>query len=107
MKITGVETSICHAHRTNWVFVRVDTDEGIHGVGEATLGYRERTVQTALEELGEMCVGRGPHRIELTAVETATFIRDGYPIYAYWYPSDFDAPVPAQQISINIWHGRS
>ena len=29
MKITGVNTYIVGAERDNWVFVRVDTDEGI------------------------------------------------------------------------------
>lgn len=44
MKVTGIKTFICHAYRTNWVFVKVLTDEGITGVGEATLEYREPTV---------------------------------------------------------------
>ena len=41
MKVTGIETHICHAYRTNWVFVKVLTDvDGLHGVGEATLEYK-------------------------------------------------------------------
>ena len=49
MKVTGIKTFICHAYRTNWVFVKVLTDEGITGVGEATLEYREPTV---VQEIG-------------------------------------------------------
>ena len=45
MKITGLKTFICNAFRTNFVFVKVETDQGIHGWGEATLEYRELTVQ--------------------------------------------------------------
>jgi galactonate dehydratase len=65
MKITGIETFICHAYRTNWVFVKVLTDvEGLHGVGEATLEYKEHTVAQACKELERTLVGKDPHRIE-------------------------------------------
>ena len=33
MKITGVETFIAGLDRRNDLFVRVQTDEGIHGIG--------------------------------------------------------------------------
>ncbi len=64
MKVTGLKTYICHAYRTNWVFVKVFTDEGITGVGEATLEYREPTVVQAIQELERYIVGRDPHNIE-------------------------------------------
>ena len=64
MKVTGIKTFICHAYRTNWVFVKVLTDEGITGVGEATLEYREPTVVQAIKELERYLVGRDPNNIE-------------------------------------------
>ena len=64
MKVTGIKTFICHAYRTNWVFVKVLTDEGITGVGEATLEYREPTVVQAIKELERYLVGKDPHNIE-------------------------------------------
>ena len=64
MKITAIRTFLCHAYRTNWVFVKVLTDEGLHGVGEATLEYRENTVAQAMHELERTFVGRDPHQIE-------------------------------------------
>ncbi len=65
MKITAIETYICHAYRTNWVFVRVMTDvDGLYGVGEATLEYKEHTVAQACKELERTLVGQDPHRIE-------------------------------------------
>ncbi|MDF9827551.1 galactonate dehydratase [Ereboglobus sp. PH5-10] len=64
MKVTAIETHICNAWRTNWVFVRVLTDDGIHGVGEATLEYREQTVAQACKELERYLVGRDPFDIE-------------------------------------------
>ena len=64
MKITSIRTLICHAYRTNWVFVKVQTDSGLHGVGEATLEHRELTVAQAVRELERSLVGKDPHNIE-------------------------------------------
>lgn len=64
MKISAITPLICHAYRTNWVFVKVRTDSGIYGVGEATLEYREQTVAQALRELERTLVGLDPHNIE-------------------------------------------
>ena len=65
MKITAIKTFICHAYRTNWVFVKVLTDvDGLYGVGEATLEHKEHTVAKACEELERIFLGKDPHRIE-------------------------------------------
>lgn len=37
MKVTDIKTFAVDCFRTNWVFIKVYTDEGIDGVGEATL----------------------------------------------------------------------
>ena len=76
MKITQIKTFICHAYRTNWVFVKVITDSGLYGVGEATLEYREPTVVQAIKELERYLVGKDPHNIE-------AFWHDAYRD-AYW-----------------------
>ena len=64
MKITSIETHICDAYRTNWVFVKVQTDEGLHGWGEATLETRELTVAQAVQELEPGLIGKDPMDIE-------------------------------------------
>jgi len=65
MKITAIHTFVCHAYRTNWVFVKVLTDvPGLYGVGEATLEYRELTVVQACKELGRDLKGKDPRDIE-------------------------------------------
>lgn len=64
MKITAVEPLLCHAYRCNWLFVKISTDAGIHGVGEGTLEYREETVATALREMERTLVGKDPRCIE-------------------------------------------
>ena len=76
MKVTGVETFLCDAYRTNWVFVKVATDTEICGYGEATLEMRELTVAQAVRELERGLVGRDPHDVE-------AFWHDAYRD-AYW-----------------------
>ena len=39
MKVTDVRVFAVDCFRTNWMFVKVYTDEGVTGVGEATLEY--------------------------------------------------------------------
>lgn len=64
MKVTKIETYICDVYRTNWVFVKVLTDSGIYGVGEATLEHQELTVEASVQELNRHLVGKDPHDIE-------------------------------------------
>ncbi|MGE0755519.1 MAG: galactonate dehydratase [Pirellulaceae bacterium] len=65
MKITGLETLVCHARMRNWIFVKVLTDQpGLYGWGEATLEWHTRGVVGALEDLSELVVGEDPGRIE-------------------------------------------
>ena len=65
MKITALKTFICNAFRTNFVFVKVETDAGIHGWGESTLEYKELTVQAAIHDLESYLIGKDPHNIEV------------------------------------------
>ena len=39
MKVVDIKTFVVDCFRTNWVFVKVYTDEGVYGVGEAKLDY--------------------------------------------------------------------
>ena len=64
MKVTAIKTFICNAFRTNFVFVKVETDSGLHGWGEVTLEYKELTVQAAIHDLESYLIGKDPHNIE-------------------------------------------
>src|SRR5256885_16428774 len=65
MKITHIETHVCHARMRNWVFVKVVTDQhGLVGWGEATLEWHTRSVVGAVEDLAELLVGEDPTRPE-------------------------------------------
>ncbi|ALN71243.1 mandelate racemase/muconate lactonizing enzyme family protein [Aureimonas sp. AU20] len=64
MKITGLKTFVANVSRTNFVFVKIYTDDGIEGVGEATLEWKTRTVVAAIEELERVLVGRDPFAVD-------------------------------------------
>lgn len=64
MKITDVKTFVVDCFRTNWVFVKVYTDEGICGVGEGTLEYKEKALCGAIEHLKSYLIGKDPRLIE-------------------------------------------
>ena len=65
VKITDVSTYLVGNAWKNWLFVRVDTDEGIHGVGEGTLNAFSATVQAAIHELRDTYIGLDPSQVEL------------------------------------------
>ena len=65
MKITKIETLVCHARMRNWVFVKVHTDQpGLWGWGEATLEWHTRSVVGAIEDITPLLLGEDPTRIE-------------------------------------------
>src|SRR4030095_1959047 len=79
MKITGTRTDLVElpadeplpgaAENPNGkrpiVTVRVETDQGIEGVGVAYFGGAlSRTLRHAIDQLGALCVGDDPQRVE-------------------------------------------
>jgi galactonate dehydratase len=64
MKITSVEPLIVDVESRNWLFVVVETDEGVSGVGEGSLPGHPRAVAAAVEEYREYVVGEDPARIQ-------------------------------------------
>jgi len=65
MKITAVETLVCHARMRNWVFVKIVTDQpGLICWGEATLEWHTRSIVAAIEDIAPLIVGEDPRRIE-------------------------------------------
>ena len=67
MKITSVRAvptsnSTTNIVTRNFVFVKIETDEGITGWGEATSG--PRAVATMIDEFGKVITGRDPMEIE-------------------------------------------
>ncbi|GAB2676700.1 D-galactonate dehydratase family protein [Aliiglaciecola sp. 3_MG-2023] len=64
MKIKEIKVFVCNPGR-NFVTVKIITDAGIHGIGDATLNGREMAVVSYLEEHVAPClIGRNAHDIE-------------------------------------------
>ncbi len=64
MKITDLQTYLVDTKGLiKWVFVKVTTDEGIVGYGEAGNAFRERAQAAAIQELKPLVVGRDPFEI--------------------------------------------
>jgi L-alanine-DL-glutamate epimerase-like enolase superfamily enzyme len=64
VRVAAVDTVVVDAKLRNWVFVKVTTDEGIVGWGEASLEWKTRAVVGAVEDLAGLVVGEEPFRIE-------------------------------------------
>jgi galactonate dehydratase len=76
LKVLGFETFLANAGLRNYLFIRLRTDTGLTGVGEATLEWQERTVQTVAHEWVEgRVIGRDPFDIEAVV---GGMIRDQY-----------------------------
>jgi len=64
MKITDVKVFVCSPGR-NFVTIKIYTDEGLYGVGDATLNGRELSVASYLKDhLAPCLIGRNPFDIE-------------------------------------------
>ncbi|MBM4068822.1 MAG: galactonate dehydratase [Planctomycetes bacterium] len=76
MKITRLETFLANGGLRNYLFLRLHTDDGLTGVGEATLEWQEKTVETLLHEWVERrVIGRDPFDVESVV---GGMIRDQY-----------------------------
>jgi galactonate dehydratase len=76
VRITQVETFMVSPR---WLFVKLSTDAGLAGWGEATLEGRSATVRTAVHEFDEYLIGQDPARIEQhwQVMSKSTFYRGG------------------------------
>ena len=76
MKIHSAKVIVTCPGR-NLVTLKIVTDQGVHGLGDATLNGREKAVVAYLEDHVIPClIGRDPHRIE----DTWQYLYKG----AYW-----------------------
>ncbi|MEO7762373.1 MAG: hypothetical protein ABIS68_10735, partial [Casimicrobiaceae bacterium] len=59
MKIARIEPLVLHVSaKTNWFFIRVSSDAGLRGVGEASLNGWESVQRAYLEHIGPKLEGR-------------------------------------------------
>lgn len=75
MKITAVKVFLVDGARINWVIAKVETDAGIYGVGDGTVGRGERAVAATIEYFSSYLVGQDPFQTEMHA---DAMTRDSY-----------------------------
>ena len=75
MKIVSVNTHIVGNPWKNWVFVTVETDDGLIGIGEGTVNYFGKTTEQTVRELAPHVMGMDPFQSEMI---TQKLIRDVY-----------------------------
>ena len=63
MKITKVTPILVEENRT-YTFVKIDTDAGHYGLGEAGLGRRAQAQAAVLRDFSPDLIGQDPFRIE-------------------------------------------
>ena len=73
MKITKLTT---YRLPPRWLFLKIETDEGVVGWGEPVIEGRARTVEAAVHELGEYLIGADPARISAVGLGESQPIAD-------------------------------
>jgi L-alanine-DL-glutamate epimerase-like enolase superfamily enzyme len=64
MKIARIETFLCDAGWRPWVFVKVETDDGLVGWGECSDGRMPRAVAAAVHDYEDVLIGQDPRQVE-------------------------------------------
>lgn len=64
MKITACQTFLVEGIKYNWTLLKVETDAGLHGWGEATNWPGSPLVEAACRHVGERLIGEDPRRID-------------------------------------------
>jgi L-alanine-DL-glutamate epimerase-like enolase superfamily enzyme len=94
VKITSIEPYPVWNGWRNFLFVVVDTDEGIYGVGEAGITGRELAVMGAIEHIKPLLIGQDPFRIEHI---WQTLFRGGF------FPAQRIVSAAISAIDIALW----
>jgi galactonate dehydratase len=65
VKINKFETFLANAGLRNYLFIRLTTDTGLTGLGEASLEWQEKTVETICHEwVADRVINRDPFEVE-------------------------------------------
>ena len=93
MKITNIKTFL-YKPTWNWLLIKMETDEGIYGWGEASTGGLEKPVEACIHNLADYLIGKDPRDIEL---HWSTMFRN-----SYWRPT-FVGTSAMSGLDIAMW----
>ena len=65
MKVTNVETYVVDAGWRPWIFVQIDTDQGITGFGECSDGRNPKAVVGAIQDMKPLLINQDPRPYEM------------------------------------------
>ena len=65
MKITNIETFIVDAGWRPWMFVKVETDEGVTGWGECSDGRSPHGIEGTIRDMKPLLIGQDPRAFEM------------------------------------------
>ena len=71
MKITDIKTFIVDAGWRPWMFVKVETDEGLVGWGECSDGKSPHGIEGVIRDLKPSLIGKDPRAFEMRFNEMA------------------------------------
>ena len=79
MKITSVKSHLVDFFRANLVLVKIETDEGIHGWGEATVEFNDQAVAAAVHTASKFLIGKDPFQINrlINEIHRHSYFRTG------------------------------
>ncbi|MBM3264710.1 MAG: galactonate dehydratase [candidate division Zixibacteria bacterium] len=100
MKITDLKTFPVWGGWKNYLIVKVETDEGIYGVGESGMPWRELAVLESVESLKPRLIGQDPTRKEYL---WQVMFRSGF------FPATGILSAAISAIDIALWdiHGKA
>ena len=78
MKITAIKTFMGLFSGRNRALIKVETDEGIHGWGEAYSIGPDLSIEPIADYIFEMIKGEDPRRIEYIVLNEPYLPKDGY-----------------------------
>lgn len=64
MKITACKTFLVEGLKYNWTLLKIETDAGIHGWGEATNWPGSPLIEAACQHVGNVIIGQDARRID-------------------------------------------
>ena len=101
MKITDLRVFPTEGAHSNWTFVKLYTDSGLTGVGEASLERFDEAVVEALESFWGFLVGKNPFQIEYIWIPNCIFQEFFFP-YLELYNEMLTEPIKCQNGYLEI-----
>ncbi|MQG24620.1 MAG: mandelate racemase/muconate lactonizing enzyme family protein, partial [SAR202 cluster bacterium] len=69
MKITNIETFLVDSGWWPFLFVKIETDEGITGYGECTETRQPHGVVGSIEDFSKLLIGKDPRSFEMLLLD--------------------------------------